>query len=185
MKYLFYSIIGKHGGESVQEILSRKNDEIVKCGWGLWSAKIDKKSVELVWNLSKEDTVEVLCKVNEKAKDPVVIEGTNAYRAIRLIGPDGDEQVIPEGINTTFTKGKNYQAYVVKRYEILEKPVAFDFGKYETIQADGIPKSFTERFKCSQFQNTFGRLNSELTESCCKDISVKMILEYPFVVNLK
>ncbi len=185
MKYIFYSIIGKHGGETVQDILSRKNDEIKNCGWGLWSAKIEKKSVELVWELNEDDTVEVLCKVNEKAKDPVVIDGTEAYRAVWFVGPDGKEQIVPEGINTTFTKGKNYQAYVVDRYEILDQPVSFDFGKYETVQANGIPKSFAERFKCSQFQNTFGRVNEKLSNSCCKDILVKMILKYPFVVNLK
>jgi hypothetical protein len=101
-----------------------------------------------------------------------------------MIGPIG-ESIIPNGIDTTFAKGKNYQAYVIKKYEILDFPINFDFEKYETRLSNGTTKSFKERFKCCQFQNTFGRKNDKLKESCKREISIIMELEYPFVVNIK
>ena len=69
MDYLFYSVIGKHAGESIEEIMDRKTKEIQVCGFSLWGAKIDKKSVEQVWRLNENDEVFVLCDYREGAKD--------------------------------------------------------------------------------------------------------------------
>lgn len=182
MEYIFYSLIGRHGNKSPNEIIKDKQDEIKACKFSLWSAQIDKKSIEQVWNLDKSDRVIVLCRVSNKAKDPVDKE--NMYTAITMAGPEG-EKSIPEGIMTTFTKGKNYQAYVVKKYEILDSPIIFDFGKYNTLLSDNTTKSFKERFRNTRFQNTFGRKDVQLKESCTKEIQVLMELEYPFVVNIK
>lgn len=165
------------------DIKSKKGEIYANsCGISLWSVSIDKKSIEQVWGLNPTDEVVVLCKVSENAKDPVGKD--NGDIATIMIGPDGEES-IPKGIKTTFPKGKNYQSYVVKEYERLESPIIFDFGKYETILRNNKTKSFKERFKLGQFQNTFGRKNKNLTESCVKEIMVIMKLKYPFVVGIK
>lgn len=181
MDYLFYSVIGKHADETVDEIIERKVEEIQKCGFGLWSAKIDKKSVEQVWQLNENDEVFVLCKVNKKAKDPVKTDKITTAK--KMFGPNG-EMNIPDGIKTTYTEGKNYQAYVVESYEILDEEIDFDFGPYETLRADNNTQSFSERFRCLQFQNTFGKINCSIEETCKKKIGVIMKLKYPFVVNI-
>ena len=181
MDYLFYSVIGKHAGESIEEIMDRKTKEIQVCGFSLWGAKIDKKSVEQVWRLNENDEVFVLCKISKNAKDPV--NDNEIFSAKKMIGKDG-EMTIPDEINITFAEGKNYQAYVVESYKVLNENMVFDFGPYETLTKNNITKSFGERFRCKQFQNTFGKLNSSIQEKCEKEINIIMKLKYPFVVNL-
>jgi len=182
MNYLFYSVIGKHASESVDEIIRRKANEIQLCGFSLWSAKIDRQSIMQVSKLSEEDDVYVLCKVNKNAKDPVI--SGKFFSANKMVYPTGEVKPIPSGINTTFTKGKNYQAYVVESYNILDEEKDFNFGPYETLLADNSVKTFSQRFKCFQFQNTFGKINPSIDEICKKKISVIMKLKYPFVVNI-
>ncbi len=182
--HIFYSVIGNHAGETVEEIIERKENEIAECKYSLWSAKIDKKSIEQVWKLDENDKVYVLCKINKAAKDPVKATIV-PYYAKKAYGPDKQELTIPDGIKTSFTEGKNYQAYVVKHYELLESPIAFDFGKYESLLANNLHMSFKNRFKCNQFQNTYGHLNKQLEEREEKEIKLIMELKYPFVVNLE
>ena len=183
---IFYSIIGNHAGETPEEIVMRKQKEIEACGYSLWSAQIDKKSVEQVWGLKPGDEVVVLCKINRRVKDPVNI--TNMpYYAKQASGPNDDMISIPKDIKTSFTKGKNYQAYVVSKYIILDDEKMFDFSKYNSLLSNGTIKSFTQRFsEETRFQNRYGK-KTEKTESavCEKPIKVIMVLKYPFVVNLK
>ncbi len=181
---IFYSVIGNHAGESPRQIISRKQREVNDCGYGLWSAKIDAKSVEQVWKLEKDDEVIVLCRVKYDARDPVRYND-KPYRAQKMCGPEGEKQ-IPMGITTTFTKGANYQAYVVDEYIILDRPEMFDFSCYDTTLADNSTKSYVARFKCKQFQNAYGkRTRQNSGQSGKKEIGVVMKLKYPFVVNLK
>ena len=184
-EHVFYSIIGNHAGETPNNIINRKKEEIDRCGYSLWSAKIDKKSVEQVWKLTPDNNVIVLCKTNDRARDPVKASNV-PYFAQYMLGPNNKSQVIPNGIKASFTKGKNYQAYVVSKYTILEDEEMFDFSNYNTILADNTEKPFAERFKCRQFQNTYGKkLKRKKIGSCTKQIKVIMTLKYPFVVNLK
>jgi hypothetical protein len=185
-KYLFYSVIGKHSGETIEEILARKQKEIEVCDFSLWSVHIAPKSREQAWSLDKSDKVVVYCKKSTSAKDPV--NGKDICHAKIMTYNNGENKIIiPEGIDTTFTKGKDYQAYVVRKYEFLEQPTDYDFGKYETIlnDDDNTIVSFKDRFDCKQFQNTFGKENPLLNQSCKKKIIVKMELTYPFVVCLE
>ena len=184
MNYIFYSIIGTHEVQTVEEIIERKQQEIASSvKYSLWAARIDKKSKEQVWHLNKDDNVIVLCSVSEKAADPVDKQKTD--RAEFMVGPEG-RSVVPYDINATFTKGKKYQAYVVKNYEILDTTESFDFGAYETLLSDNTIKTFKERFEgFSRFQNTFGKKNLHLKESYMKDIRVRMELQYPFVVDIE
>jgi hypothetical protein len=183
-KYLFYSVIGKHAGETIEEILARKQKEIELCNYSLWSAKINKKSRELVWSLDEFDKVAVYCKKSDSAKDPV--NGKDICHAKIMTYNNGENKIIiPDGIDTTFTKGIKYQAYVVRKYEFLEQPTKYDFGKYESILDDNTIVSFSKRFKNTRFQNRFGKENPLLNQSCEKEIIVKMELTYPFVVCLE
>lgn len=184
--YLFYSIIGPHAGESVESILTRKQKEIdKKRGIGLWAAKIDKNSKNLVQELKKTDRVFVLCKINKNAKDPTKEE----KRAQKMITTDGNIN-IPPTIKATYGKGDKYQAYVYKEIQILDEVICFDFKKFESELGQKSPKgpitkSFKERFKSTYFQNTFGRRNNSLCEPCKKPIHVIMELGYPFVVDIE
>lgn len=186
--YLFYSIIGPHGKESVETIITRKQIEIKKTGFSLWAAKIDKKSITLSHNLKKTDKVFVLCKINEKTKDPT--KKKEVITAQKMYTPEG-EKSIPKTIKTTYGKGSKYQAYIVKKYQLLEDVIDFDFEKFEAEYAqksNEVPKSasFKTRFEnFNRFQNTFGRRNNSLCGSCTKQISVIMELEYPFVVDIE
>lgn len=42
MNNIFYSVVGQHGKEDVETILSRRQNEILRAGYSLWAAKIDK-----------------------------------------------------------------------------------------------------------------------------------------------
>lgn len=184
MEYIFYSIIGPHCQKSAIEIIKEKQHEIELgiCSSNLWSARIDQKSIEQVWNLDASDRVFVLGKINTKATDPG--KEKKIITAQKMIGPTGEES-IPTGIETTYPEGKNYQAYKVKKYEILDSPISFDLGKYESLLRNNTTQSFKQRFDgFSRFQNTFGKKNNQLSESCIKEISVIMELEYPFVVKI-
>ena len=185
-KHIFYSVIGKHAEESIESILSRKREEINACGYTLWSARIDKKSVDAVWNIPHNSKVAVLCHVSQIARDPIIVEGSKPYCASTLIGPDGETRPVPDGIRTTFTRGANYQAYVVKDIKVLNKTIDYDFQGYESTLATGEKRTFKERFEgFNRFQNTYGVYNKELAGACSKEISVVMLLQYPFVVNIK
>lgn len=181
-RYLFYSVIGPHGGETVEQILSRKEKEIKDTGYSLWAAKINKESIRRVWGLSKDDTVYVYCHCNLKAKDPAAQSAT----ATHMIGPNGKE-LIADGITATFKKTYNeqkpYQAYVVRRYHTLPETLKFDFEHYESFTRKG-EVSFGERFRLKQFQNTFGQYNEDISCHEEKDIHVIMELQYPFVVSI-
>lgn len=186
--HIFYSVIGKHAGEQVEEIIKRKQKEIEGCKYSLWAAKIDKKSIQQVWSLNKDDKVYVLCSIRRNAKDPV-IKTEVPYYAKKAYGPapsELQELIIPQSIRTSFTKGSNYQAYVVEKYELLPRPIKFDFGKYESLLRDNTHKSFKQRFDgFNRFQNTYGCINEQLEESHSKEIELIMELKYPFVVNLE
>lgn len=178
---IFYSVIGAHAGESVKQIVDRKSDEIKKSKLSLWSARIDSRSKNLVWQLPEDSKVYVLCKISKVARDPV---GGTAYAAQKFIGPDNIANDVPDDIRTTFEKGKKYQAYVVEKYDLLQNVAEFDFGQYVSFTAKGAV-SFAERFKCSQFQNVYGKKDENRMESCKKDIGMIMTLKYPFVVDLE
>lgn len=187
INYVLYSLIGPHAGKNPKQILSDKQNEINLCKehFGLWAAKIDKKSIEQLWKLDKNARVVVLGKIRENLKDPCNKNGEYVeYVAVSMITPSG-ECPIPKGICTTFTKGKRYQAYKVKEYKILDPPIVFDFGKFEALSQKKGLQSFAERFKCTRFQNTFGAKNNQLNKSYTKEIDVIMELEYPFVVDIK
>ena len=181
MKYIFYSVIGRHANETIKEILKRKTEEIEASGFSLWSAKIDKKSMEQAWGLSESDEVFVLCKISTNATDP--FDGKKVIVAERMLDKDG-EKLIPYGIQTTYGEGKNYQAYVVESYQFLPDNMDFDFGSYECVSSENKTIPFAERFKHTYFQNTFGKINPSIKKKCNKPINVIMKLKYPFVVNI-
>lgn len=181
-KHIFFSLVGAHGKEQVDQIIERKNEEIKRAGYSLWSARIDKKSKELVRVLPEKEIVWVMCKINPLAKDPVTDEMSVAKK---MLGPRGEER-INDFVNTTFSTGKNYQAYVVEEYLDLRKdPLNFNLANYISTEASGREVPFIERFKFSRFQNVYGFLNRDLNLELYKEISFVMKLKYPFVVDIR
>ena len=178
---LFYSIVGCHAGENIKEIIERKQKEILASGISLWSAKIDKMSKKIVWQLSESAEVTVLCKFSKSAKDPVV---GNPYFARKYVYAKSEVNV-PSGVFCSFEKGRDYQAYVIKEYEVLESPMSFDFGKYDSQNSKGEVVPFADRFKTTYFQNVYGKRNGSSLAVCEKEISLIMKLQYPFVVDVK
>lgn len=182
-KHIFYSVVGMHGKEQVDQIINRKNFEVRNAGYSLWSAKIDKKSKELVWNLPENEEVWVMCKVNTKAFDPVKNEMSVANE---MIGPMGVIQ-INESVSTTYSTGKNYQAYVVEEYiDIRNNPMNFNLANYVSTKATNEEVLFFSRFNSfSRFQNVYGYQNDLLNLKYFKKIGFIMKLRYPFVVDIK
>ncbi|MDE6727428.1 MAG: hypothetical protein K2J80_05760 [Oscillospiraceae bacterium] len=182
LENVFYSIIGPHADKPPEQIIADKQEEIQNCGYALWGAEI-RSPLEQVWELDKNARVAVLCIINNKAEDP----HKKSRRANRMITPEGKLE-IPDGINTTFSsEGKGeYKAYKVKKIEILDAPLTFDFGKFEAYtRSRNRWESFAERFNQKQFQNVYGRRNDKLTESYLKKgIKVILELEYPFAVHI-
>ena len=72
-EYIFYSVVGDHAGETVEQIINRKLEEINRFGYSLWSIKMDRKSLEQVWELPEDGEVVVVAKISSKAKDPVIV----------------------------------------------------------------------------------------------------------------
>ena len=68
----FWHPFGPHGGESVVEILARKQREINANGWTLWS--FQPRLMLTDWmreiRLTRPDTVAVFCSDSRSAKDP-------------------------------------------------------------------------------------------------------------------
>lgn len=183
MNNIFYSVVGAHGRENVDTILSRKQEEVSNAGYSLWAAKIDKKSIEQVWNLKPTDKVYVVCSINPNAKDPGKGSGNNVAKYYE--SPDGTFEIDKDVVSTFSSKRNNYQAYFVKNYKILSESERMNIGPYKCIQADGTVKTYKERFSFSRFQNTYGKLDESCTDEYYKDIDLIMELEYPFVVQLK
>ena len=181
--YLFYHVIGPHGKEGPESIVPRKQGEIKNCGMTLWAAAVDKKSKEMAQKLGKKNNVYVLCKISSSAKDPAT--GDN-WTAKNRIMPDGTKVPVPKGVICGYKKGKkNYQAYVVEKCECLEVQEDYDFGPYVSTMSKGTQESFTERFKQSRFQNTFGKKDGIKRPACKRPISVVLKLKWPFVVDIE
>jgi len=68
---------------------------------------------------------------------------------------------------------------------MLDTAIEVDFGNNETLLARGESVSFSKRFRCSQFQNTYGKRNELIDSECLRTIGLVMKLRYPFVVELK
>jgi len=68
----FWHPFGPHGGESVVEILARKQREINANGWTLWSfqPRLMLKDWMREIRLARPDTVAVFCSDSRSAKDP-------------------------------------------------------------------------------------------------------------------
>lgn len=60
-----------------------------------------------------------------------------------------------------------------------------NIGPYKTLLANGQVKTFKERFKCTQFQNTYGKIDDSCNDEFYKEVGLVMELKYPFVVELK
>lgn len=188
--YIFYSVIGRHVDETRKQIIERKYLELENCKknhpddyYSLWAAKIDEKSLQKVWNLSKDDRVFVLGKYGG---NPTSGEGR---RAEYMILPDNETKAIYEDVDCRFLN-KNY-AYLVKEYKFLKKneTVDFDFGKYDFYYPSyETPVSASKYFDiCSYVQNNFAVLADESSDRIpvIRPVRVIMELQYPFVVKLK
>jgi len=177
--YIFYHVIGFHMNESPKQIMERKVNDLKNNPYSLWTAKIDKNSIDMVRQLSENDEIYVLCRINESAKSPEGDECT----AVKITWDD-EEEIISSNISpVTYPEGKKYQAYVVAEYQILDNPMLYDFSGY--LSPNG--KTFKVRMdEFTRFQNCFGKLDENILEdSKIKDISVIMKLKYPFVVDVE
>lgn len=73
--YYFWHSVGSHAGESLNKILQRKQMEIEKYGYTLWSlANINKNRLNTWKNIIANNIPQVLC-VGKATKDPYTGEG--------------------------------------------------------------------------------------------------------------
>ncbi|MDY3828581.1 MAG: hypothetical protein SOZ71_07345 [Clostridium sp.] len=183
---LFYTTIGAHAGENIEDILKNKIKEISECKFSLWAANIKSTSLEALWKLDKNDKVYVLGSISKGAKDPSEKDNGKSLTADIIIKRDGTEEKIPKGIVCTFPLGHNYYyAYKVKKYIINEKEESYDLGQYETLVKEKgrkIMKLFSDY--SNRGQDQFGHLNPNLNDKKEYKYVVCMELEYPFVEKI-
>lgn len=189
MKYenIFITKIGKHAGESIENILQNKIQEIAECNFSLWAANIKSTSLEALWALPPNSKVYVLGSISKGAIDPSDKDNGKYLTADIIIKRDGTEEKIPKGIVCTFPLGHNYYyAYKVKKYIINESEVEYDLGQYETLVKEKgrkIVKLFSDYTRRGQDQ--FGHLNPNLLDDAKKyTYQVLMELAYPFVEKI-
>ena len=121
----FWHPFGPHAGEDAEDIIKRKQNEIKKNGWTLWSFQF-RKSLEL-W--SKEvkkvnpSNVLVFCSKCDGTKDP-----KSEPRRCNYYIPVGEfkPREIPSGVEVPHPMGKKMEgsAFIVKK---IIYPVPFDY----------------------------------------------------------
>ena len=111
----FWHPFGPHAGETAEEIIKRKQDEIKKNGWTLWSFQF-RKTLGL-WHQEIEkmnpSSVLVFCSEGRGARDPI---GDRKYCNYYLPVGKTRHQKIPKEIQIPHPMGKKTKgsAFIVK-----------------------------------------------------------------------
>jgi len=138
----FWHPFGPHAGETDQEILKRKQSEITKNGWTLWSFQF--RNTLKLWyqEIEKIKTNEVLvfCSEGKGASDP-----TGEHKFCNYYIPINETRVrkIPLEIKVPHPMGKRTKcsAFIVKNiiYPIDYKTISIEWLKNEQWQTIPLP----------------------------------------------
>lgn len=186
-KYVIYSRVSPHKGESVESILERKPKEIVEAGYSLWSVRFRSwwllEELLRSGELGEDDEIIVYAQIHQHTDD------SQSIRASQYIDYLGNRMLIPKEIDSKFG-GETKYAYLVKSYQIFDQKLGVDFGQYIVTYKDGQVSSETikeaiDRYSGRPFQNFLAILDESIEETFDYQIDVKITLKYPFVVELE
>lgn len=109
-KYLIVSIVGTHANEEVEEIIKRKQQEIITAGKSFWLIISNEAKVEQIQKMCKEALNEGITPycifINSKQSNGVKATKTNDL-ALSYSVDDKNYLKIPEGIKVTGKIQKN------------------------------------------------------------------------------
>jgi hypothetical protein len=112
----FWHPFGPHAGETAEQIIKRKKEEIEKNGWTLWSFQKRTKEFYSIWikNINENNPINVLvfCSEGKGARDP---KGEpKYYRHYKTIG-ENEWKKIPIDVHVPHPSAKNEAAaFIVK-----------------------------------------------------------------------
>ncbi|OGI16561.1 MAG: hypothetical protein A2Z52_01895 [Candidatus Moranbacteria bacterium RBG_19FT_COMBO_42_6] len=124
----FWHPFGPHAGESAEDIVKRKQSEIEKNGWTLWSFQF-RRSLGLWYKeikKAKPNNILVFCSEGAGAKDT---KGERKYCSYYIPVGETTPREVPLGINVPHPMGKKKKgsAFIVKKI-ICPAPI-----NYETV----------------------------------------------------
>jgi hypothetical protein len=105
----FWHPFGPHAGETAEEIIARKRDEIDANGWTFWSFQM-RRTLSSWHNeimLTKPQKVLVFCSEGKGASDP---SGAVEYGSSYCMIDDDSWQAVPSAIKIPHPIGKKYEA---------------------------------------------------------------------------
>jgi len=111
----FWHPFGPHGGETAEQIIKRKKEEIEKNGWTLWSFQ-NRKNTHNIWlkNIIENNPINILafCSAGKGSQEP---KGeTKEYRHYKPAGEDSLKE-IPSDILVLHPSNKmEGSAFIVK-----------------------------------------------------------------------
>ena len=134
----FWHPFGPHGGETVEQILERKNREITANGWTLWSFQI--KRILEVWQqqirMAEPKAVFTFCSEGKGASDPAgKVIHCSRYRFVGR----SEWRPMPEAVQVPHPIGRKTEAsaFVVKR--IIYPVKNTELPSVEWFSANGEP----------------------------------------------
>ena len=184
MDKFFYTIVGAHGMENIEEILDKMDRQIKECGFTLWAASIPTNDIKKVWDSDLSQEILVMGRISLTAKDPS--EKCGKKTASYMYTPTGKEK-IPNEIKTTFQKSRDkYQAYVVKEIEKLDEIEIINLGEFEVEKKDGKKSSVSNNYSgFPWFQNRLFIKNDNPIDGYKAEFLIRMKLQYPYVVEIE
>ena len=145
-KYVLFSIVGSHAGESETEIFARKKEEIVNANKSFWlikSFKAKTKDIQKFCEHAHNDNEEVFCIFLEASQKG----GTQPTKTSSVASEFSSDSIqwinIPKSIRVTGKIDKKTTALVLDNLEIINKEVVIDLWNYSNFFNDLEPIKFT------------------------------------------
>lgn len=161
-----YMSMGPHGGETVEQIVERKQDEIRSCGWSLWAFS-SPIALKMHTFCEKAGNVYVVMAITGEAPFGKTIRADNYYQLDNPCKRCG----IPSEMLVTYSGRKAYALVVEDYYEIDPCDNMFAKGNY-------VRKSYFNGVEIleKEVENS-GRTN--------KRIAMAVKLKPPYIVAIK
>lgn len=132
---LFISVIGPHAGESVSQILERKQNDIAKADESFWIAKVAKKDMER----SKTENPAYVLLVESSSKGRGAGATKKTVKATEFSKDGINWRRINKSISdVTGNINSGTTAYRFDKCEILDSDQTINLKDYETINGNAI-----------------------------------------------
>lgn len=179
-EYVFFSIVGSHAGEEIQNILERKENDIRNAGESFWVAKTTKKDREAIKNIPKGTSLSLVLieSANKgKAAQPTKI----AKKAKEFSTEDEYWQPLPPHISAvTGNINNGATAFYCDKYEKGGQVV--DLNDY--VKFNGEPIRFNQFTPTILAKSAKGKKTNALKSSKRKVVAI-LRLKSPCIVHIK